>query len=388
MDGTTLRLLIDALIADYERQGERLSEDDVLRVVTKRGLGIEDVELVLRTLRVEGIELEPSQLAGFEASEVLTAGGSDDHLLNRYLRDIGQFRLLTARDEVNLGRRIQAGLKAATAKSETGTSSPEIEHLIDDGRQATSQMVAANLRLVFSIARHYAFRSNLDVLDLAQEGVIGLTRAATLFDPDKGFKFSTYATWWIRQSIVRGIDNKGRTIRIPVHALVSLKRIKHAQRALRREKNGAEPSLTEISQQVNISEGKIRFLLDVASEPVSIDTPLGEDGGGSLADLLPATHVRTPEEIALQDQIVAGLRSLIRGLRPREALVLTLRFGLEDGVERTLEQVGEILGVTRERVRQIQVKALDKLRHPAKRRAFESLFGPQPNLEDDESDES
>jgi RNA polymerase sigma factor (sigma-70 family) len=387
MDSSDLRTLVDALLADYDRQGEHLSEDDVLRIATKRGLGIDDVEAVFRALRVEGIELEPAQVTGFEASYGPTAGPNDDNLLQRYLKDIGQFRLLTAQDEVHLGRRIQAGLKAAAAQSQRDCVSADVEHLVEDGRQATAQMVAANLRLVFSIAKKYAFKSNLDVLDLAQDGVFGLTRAATLFDPEKGFKFSTYATWWIRQAILRSIANKGRTIRLPVHALESLRKVKKVRRALQREHHGVQPSLGEIAEQVNMPVGKVQFLLDLAAEPMSMDAQLSGDGPDSLANLLPAHHTRTPEDIALQEQITDSLRDLIGSLRPKEALVLTLRFGLDDGVERTLEQVGEMMGVTRERVRQIQNKGLDRLRHPSRRRILEALFGPRV-INKEEADES
>jgi RNA polymerase primary sigma factor len=378
MESSDLQTLLDALLADYERQGERLSEDDVLRLATKRGLGIDDIETILRALRVEGIELEPAQINGFEASYQLTAGATDDDLLQKYLRDIGQFRLLTAQDEVHLGRRIQAGLKAAEAQSNRDCVSADVEHLVDDGRQATAQLVAANLRLVFSIARKYAFKANRDVLDLAQDGVFGLTRAAMLFDPEKGFKFSTYATWWIRQAILRSIADRGRTIRLPVHAHDRLSRIWKVRRALMRENGGVEPSLSAIAEQIDMPVGKVQFLLDVAKEPVSIDAPLGSEAPDLLlADVLPARHASNPEEIVLQEEIAHNLRNLIGGLKPKEALVLTLRFGLEDGVERTLEQIGEILGVTRERVRQIQQRALGRLRHPARRRSLEAMFGPR-----------
>jgi RNA polymerase primary sigma factor len=278
-------------------------------------------------------------------------------------------------------------LKAAEAQSQRDCVSKDVEHLVEDGKQATAQMVAANLRLVFSIAKKYAFKANLDILDLAQDGVFGLTRAATLFDPTKGFKFSTYATWWIRQTILRSIENKGRTIRLPVHALDALRKVKRVRRALRREHPGVEPSLSEIAEQVNMPVGKVQFLLDVASEPVSMDAHLGGETPHSLADVLPAPHTRTPEDIAVEAQVAESLRDLIGSLRPREALVLRLRFGLEDGTERTLEQIGEMLGVTRERVRQIQNSGLDRLRHPANRRILQALFGPRA-IDKEESDES
>jgi RNA polymerase primary sigma factor len=299
MGASTIQSVVEALLADYERQGGHLSEDDVLRLSLKRSLESNEIEQVLRSLRVEGIDVETDSDVGYEAKFGVqpTQATSSPDLLGKYLREIATFRLLTAQDEVRLGRRIQAGLQAEEQRQSQEASSPELDRIIEDGRDARGQMMSANLRLVFSVARKYAPRANMDVLDLAQDGVFGLARAVIKFDPSLGFKFSTYATWWIRQTVLRAIENKGRTIRLPVHAVERLRQIKKVRRALRRERGGEEPSLGEIAEQLRIPEGKVQFLLDVAREPQSLETPTSE-GDGTLGDFVAARGSRNPEQIA------------------------------------------------------------------------------------------
>lgn len=389
MDASRTQAVIDALIADHERQGGRLSEDDVLRLALKRGLETEHIEQVLRTLRVEGIEVETESEVGFDSrfDTHSTGGTSSPDLLGKYLKEIAEFRLLTAQDEVRLGRRIQAGLRAEEQQQLRHTSSPELDRIITDGRDARVQMMSANLRLVFSIARKHAARAGMDVLDLAQDGVFGLARAVVKFDPSLGFKLSTYATWWIQQAIFRAIENSGRMIRFPVHAGEKLRRIYRVRRALRREHGGAEPSLRDIAEQVGLSEGKVQFLLDVGREPQSLDTPT-PDGESTLGDFVAARAAKSPEELAVEKETAKTILAMIQSLTPREALVLKLRFGLEDGTERTLEQVGELLGLTRERIRQIQNKALKRLRHPTRARQLHAHWdAPKTDREGDGDDD-
>ena len=289
-----------------------------------------------------------------------------------YLKEIGKVALLTASEEVNLAMKIEAGTEA-TEKLEAAENG-EIELTRSEQRRlmrveavgldAKQQLISANLRLVVSIAKRYVGRGML-FLDLIQEGNLGLIRAVEKFDYTKGFKFSTYATWWIRQAITRAIADQARTIRIPVHMVETINKVKKVSSQLLHE-NGHEPSAEEIAERLDMPVDKVREIMRVAQEPVSLETPIGEEEDSHLGDFIPDEEAPVPAEAASQTLLKEQLADVLKTLTPREEKVLRLRFGLEDGRPRTLEEVGKEFNVTRERIRQIEAKALRKLRHPSR----------------------
>jgi len=254
-----------------------------------------------------------------------------------YLRSIGRIRLLTAKEEIELARRIQLGDSLAKKK-----------------------LVQANLRLVVSIAKKYQGRG-LPLLDLIQEGNLGLIRAAEKFDAEKGFKFSTYATWWIRQGITRALADKSRTIRVPVHMVETINNLRKATRKLSQD-NNRRPSLEELAKEMKISVEKVRDILAANRSPLSLDTPYGEEEDNSLAEVVEDASRASPEDSTAQNLMSQDIRGVLSMLTPREREIIILRFGLNDGKPRTLEQVGRLVGITRERTRQIEIKALRFLR--------------------------
>ncbi len=256
-----------------------------------------------------------------------------------YLKEIGKVPLLTPEEEIDLAMRIA-----------------------DNDPEAKKRLEEANLRLVVSIAKRYGGRG-MQFLDLIQEGNLGLIKAVEKFDYTKGFKFSTYATWWIRQAITRAIADQARTIRIPVHMVETINKVKKTN-SLLLHKNGREPTAEEIAAEIGMSVEKVREILRVAQEPVSLETPIGEEEDSHLGDFIPDEDALAPADAASQLLLKEALSSVLKTLTPREAKVLTLRFGLEDGHPKTLEEVGAEFNVTRERIRQIEAKALRKLRHP------------------------
>jgi RNA polymerase primary sigma factor len=280
--------------------------------------------------------------------------GSEDSI-KLYLKEIGRIPLLVAEEEIELARRIAKG----------GL----------DGDDAKRKLVQANLRLVVSIAKKYLNRG-LSFLDLIQEGNLGLIRAAEKFDHEKGYKFSTYATWWIRQGITRSLADKSRTIRVPVHMVETINRYKRVSRQLSIEL-GRKPTDQELAWALNVSPKKLKEIVNANKTPVSLETPLGKEEDSTLSDFI-ADDVRTQPDVATTERMLKDhIRELLVDLLPREAEVLKLRYGLEDGQARTLEQVGKIFNITRERVRQIEFKAMKKLREPSK---FEKLQGYLSNV--------
>ncbi|MBC7998617.1 MAG: RNA polymerase sigma factor RpoD [Leptolyngbya sp.] len=263
-----------------------------------------------------------------------------------YLREIGRIPLLTADQEIELARKIEAG----------GA----------DGAIAKRKLVQANLRLVVSIAKKYVGRGML-FLDLIQEGNLGLIRAAEKFDYERGYKFSTYATWWIRQAITRAIAEQARTIRIPVHLVEPIHKSKKVTRQLAQD-FGRKPTEEEIAEKMEITVSKLRDIVKVAQEPVSLETPIGKEEDSKLGDFIEDRDAETPASSVTQELLREDIIEVMAGLSPRERDVLRLRFGLDDGRQRTLEEVGQLFGVTRERIRQIEAKALRKLRHPNRSR--------------------
>jgi RNA polymerase primary sigma factor len=297
------------------------------------------------------------------------AGGSSDPV-RMYLREIGQVSLLTGPEEVALAKRIEAGVIAEGQLADLAASGEEMEladrrkiqRVVRDGERAKQELTQANLRLVVSIAKRYLGRG-LAILDLIQEGNLGLMRAVEKFDYTKGFKFSTYATWWIRQAVTRAIADQARTIRIPVHMVESMNKVHRHQRQLMQELE-REPTIEEIAAKVGLPPTRVRDILLISQDPLSLDSPVGEEDDSFLADFIEDAQAIAPADAAAQRMLGQALVEALGELNERERQVVRLRFGLEDGQAKTLEEVGKEFGVTRERIRQIESKTLAKLRHP------------------------
>ena len=291
----------------------------------------------------------------------------EEDLVRLYLTDIGQYPLLTKEDEVRLAQKIEKGVEAreklSTSEELTAKEKSDLKRLDRNGARAEKKFVQSNLRLVVSIAKKYQ-ASGLPLLDLIQEGNLGLMHAVEKFDWRKGFKFSTYATWWIRQVITRGIANTGRTIRLPVHAGDTLARLQKARTRLEL-KYGRPATMTELAADVEMPEDKITEALRFANEPLSLSEPLREDGDAELGDVVEDRGAASPFEVAATSLLPDEIARLLAPLDEREREILKLRFGLDRGEPRTLEEVGEHFNLTRERIRQIEARAMSKLRHPS-----------------------
>jgi RNA polymerase primary sigma factor len=336
-------------------------------------LGVDIVED--ESLREEEEEVEEApddvdeerQRARREIEAALKAPTNDP--VRMYLKEIGKVSLLTAQEEVDLAKRIEAGLRAAEQLQTAGgrlseQQRHELQWTETDGDRAKRHLVEANLRLVVSIAKRYVGRG-MAFLDLIQEGNLGLIRAVEKFDYEKGFKFSTYATWWIRQAITRAIADQARTIRIPVHMVETINKLVRIQRQLLQDL-GREPTAEEIAEQMELSSEKVREIQKISQEPVSLYTPVGEEEDSHLGDFIEDSEAVVPLERASFRLLQEQLESVLHTLSEREKEVIRLRFGLVDGQPRTLEEVGKKFGVTRERIRQIESKTLSKLRHPSR----------------------
>ncbi len=291
----------------------------------------------------------------------------EEDLVRLYLTDIGQYPLLTKEDEVRLAQKIEKGVEAreklSTSEELTAKEKSDLKRLDRNGARAEKKFVQSNLRLVVSIAKKYQ-ASGLPLLDLIQEGNLGLMHAVEKFDWRKGFKFSTYATWWIRHAITRGIANTGRTIRLPVHAGDTLARLQKARTRLEL-KYGRPATMTELAADVEMPEDKITEALRFANEPLSLSEPLREDGDAELGDVVEDRGAASPFEVAATSLLPDEIARLLAPLDEREREILKLRFGLDRGEPRTLEEVGEHFNLTRERIRQIEARAMSKLRHPS-----------------------
>jgi RNA polymerase primary sigma factor len=304
------------------------------------------------------------------SSDSYGGGGADP--VHTYLKEIGRVPLLTAELEVELAKRIEAGnaaaaaLAAAEADPDAHPLTPaERSRLVRDlkrGRQAKEALIEANLRLVVSIAKRYRNRG-LAFLDLIQEGNLGLMRAVEKFDYTKGFKFSTYATWWIRQAITRALADQGRTIRIPVHMVETINKVVRTQRQLLQEL-GREPTSEEIAARLELTIERVREIQRINQDTISLEQPMGEEDDFVLSDMIEDQGADVPDDVAARAMLHEAVREALATLPPREHEVMAMRFGLEDGRVRTLEEVGKAFGVTRERIRQIESKTLAKLRHP------------------------
>ena len=315
-------------------------------------------------------------------------GVSVEDPVRMYLKEIGKVPLLSAEEEINLAQRMEAGnvatekiqlLKVRMEETEDEAEKAEIQEEvkamqkdIDLGSDAKKRLAEANLRLVVSIAKRYVGRGML-FLDLIQEGNLGLIKAVEKFDYRKGYKFSTYATWWIRQAITRAIADQARTIRIPVHMVETINKLIRVSRQLLQEL-GREPSPEEIAAEMNMPVDRVREILKISQEPVSLETPIGEEEDSHLGDFIKDDNVPVPADAAAFTLLKEQLEEVLGTLTEREQKVLTLRFGLEDGRARTLEEVGKEFNVTRERIRQIEAKALRKLRHPSRSRKLKDYL--------------
>lgn len=348
---------LGVLFAKGKKQG-LLTYGEIMDLLQDADLDPDQIDRIYETLAEMGIEVvdegEPPQ-AGTETPPqedldlTIPEGIAIDDPVRMYLKEIGRVPLLTPEEEIKLAKRMEQG-----------------------DEEAKRRLAEANLRLVVSIAKRYVGRGML-FLDLIQEGNMGLLKAVEKFDYRKGYKFSTYATWWIRQAITRAIADQARTIRIPVHMVETINKLVRIQRQLVQEL-GRDPTPEEIAEVIGISEEKVREIMRIAQEPVSLETPIGEEEDSHLGDFIEDQEAPSPADAASFALLREQLEEVLETLTPREKKVLRLRFGLDDGRARTLEEVGQIFGVTRERIRQIEAKALRKLRHPSRSKKLKDFL--------------
>ncbi|MFC7511415.1 RNA polymerase sigma factor [Streptomyces thermocarboxydus] len=321
-------------------------------------------------------EPEGTESAGFvlsdededDAAQQVAAAGATADPVKDYLKQIGKVPLLNAEQEVELAKRIEAGLFAEDKLANSDKLAPklkrELEIIAEDGRRAKNHLLEANLRLVVSLAKRYTGRGML-FLDLIQEGNLGLIRAVEKFDYTKGYKFSTYATWWIRQAITRAMADQARTIRIPVHMVEVINKLARVQRQMLQDL-GREPTPEELAKELDMTPEKVIEVQKYGREPISLHTPLGEDGDSEFGDLIEDSEAVVPADAVSFTLLQEQLHSVLDTLSEREAGVVSMRFGLTDGQPKTLDEIGKVYGVTRERIRQIESKTMSKLRHPSR----------------------
>ena len=346
-------------LLELGKQKGQLNNQDILDAIGEMDFDPEQLEKLYDNLEQQGIEIvedmgdikiDDIDLGDGKESDFVADGAvTVDDPVKVYLKEIGRVPLLSSEEEIDLAIRIA-----------------------DGDVQAKQRLSEANLRLVVSIAKRYLGRG-MQFLDLIQEGNLGLIKAVDKFDYTKGFKFSTYATWWIRQAITRAIADQARTIRIPVHMVETINKVKKVQSQLLHQ-NGHEPTPDEIAEELDLPVDKVREIMRVAQEPVSLETPIGEEEDSHLGDFIPDDGAPAPADAASHTMLREQLSDVLSTLTPREEKVLRLRFGLEDGRSRTLEEVGREFNVTRERIRQIEAKALRKLRHPSRSRKLKDYL--------------
>ena len=341
---------IDLTAIDDEHEDEHEDEE-------KEKIVVPEGALVLSNREEDDIPVQTTTITGATADPV-----------KDYLKQIGKVALLNAELEVELAKRIEAGLfaeeKLATDTKLTREAERDLKWVVKDGQRAKSHLLEANLRLVVSLAKRYTGRG-MQFLDLIQEGNLGLIRAVEKFDYTKGYKFSTYATWWIRQAITRAMADQARTIRIPVHMVEVINKLARVQRQLLQDL-GREPTPEELARELDMTPEKVVEVQKYGREPISLSTPLGEDGDSEFGDLIEDTEAVVPADAVGFTMLQRELERILDSLHPREAGVIRSRFGLGDGVQKTLDQIGEEFGVTRERIRQIESKTMSKLRHPSR----------------------
>lgn len=332
--------IVKKIIEDFGPKGS-ITTNNLCDIMEKYDTTPNQMDFVYKSVADAGIQIIDEAERDKELYEQALSDIGLDDPVKMYLKDIGRVPLLSADDEIELARRMQEG-----------------------DEEAKKKLSEANLRLVVSIAKRYVGRGML-FLDLIQEGNLGLMKAVEKFDYQKGFKFSTYATWWIRQAITRAIADQARTIRIPVHMVETINKLTRVSRLLT-QKYGREPTPAEIAKEMNISEERVREIQKIAQDPVSLETPIGEEEDSHLGDFIEDETTVTPSDSVSTTMLKETLLSVLNSLTPREEKVLRLRYGVDDGRPRTLEEVGKEFNVTRERIRQIEAKALRKLRHPSR----------------------
>ncbi|MBP8597954.1 MAG: RNA polymerase sigma factor RpoD [Selenomonas sp.] len=355
--------ILDNLLSKGKKNGGTLTYGELVEALQKEELSPDEIDQMYDTFSKKGIEIvddssntddqdddaEDKETEEVEIDLSVPEGVSIDDPVRMYLKEIGRVPLLTAEEEVALAKRMQ-----------------------DGDEEAQKRLAEANLRLVVSIAKRYVGRGML-FLDLIQEGNLGLIKAVEKFDYTKGYKFSTYATWWIRQAITRAIADQARTIRIPVHMVETINKLIRVSRQLLQQL-GREPAPEEIAKEMDITVERVREIMKIAQEPVSLETPIGEEEDSHLGDFIEDQDAPAPADAASFMLLKEQLEEVLDTLTPREEKVLRLRFGLDDGRARTLEEVGQNFGVTRERIRQIEAKALRKLRHPSRSRKLKDFL--------------
>ena len=363
MENTEKKAMVKALIDKGLATG-KLNSTDIDTVLVEADIDIEEMEKLYSTLESHGIEIvddfgddmldnismDIDIPKGYDNAPIQTDSKNAviDDPVKVYLKDIGRVPLLTPEEEIDLAIRIA-----------------------DNDQEAKDRLTKANLRLVVSIAKRYVGRGMM-FLDLIQEGNLGLIKAVDKFDYTKGFKFSTYATWWIRQAITRAIADQGRTIRIPVHMVETINKVKKTSNMLL-HRDGKDPTPEDIAAELGMPIDKVRDILRISQEPVSLETPIGEEEDSHLGDFIPDEDALSPADAAAMTFLKTKVNEVLSTLTPREAEVLRLRFGLKDGTPQTLEEVGKAFNVTRERIRQIEAKALRKLRHPSRSKHLKDL---------------
>ncbi|TLS43913.1 sigma-70 family RNA polymerase sigma factor [Streptomyces montanus] len=359
---------VEALMEDSERLG-RLERAHVVQVASRRGIDPQQVGRVITVLREYGVLSEEPGGEGADRGGIRTDTGptasSGDNQSDAYPGRIGRHRILTAEEEVALGRRIQMGLRAAES-AEGGEVSDEVAELVRDGEAARRVLVRHNVRLAIDIARRYLpSAGDLELDDLIQDGVLGLNRAAEKFDPTRGYKFSTYASWWVRQSVSRAIANTSSAVRLPVHVRDDLRRVQQYARRFE-ERNGRSATVAELAEGLSEKPEEIQALLDYSAPIIHLDVPVDEEGGATLGDLVLAAKVERPEDEIirglLKEQILTTISTLLDGTDPRLARLLEGRFGLDGEDPMTLDALGKEFGCTREWVRQLEKKLLERLR--------------------------
>ncbi|WP_280726525.1 RNA polymerase sigma factor [Kitasatospora sp. MAA4] len=347
-------------------EDELLGEEELEDVATP-GAAKADAEGTEEEEGTEGFVLSDDDEDDAPAQQVAVAGATADPVKD-YLKQIGKVPLLNAEQEVELAKRIEAGLFAEDKLSASDKLAPklkrELEIIAEDGRRAKNHLLEANLRLVVSLAKRYTGRGML-FLDLIQEGNLGLIRAVEKFDYTKGYKFSTYATWWIRQAITRAMADQARTIRIPVHMVEVINKLARVQRQMLQDL-GREPTPEELAKELDMTPEKVIEVQKYGREPISLHTPLGEDGDSEFGDLIEDSEAVVPADAVSFTLLQEQLHSVLDTLSEREAGVVSMRFGLTDGQPKTLDEIGKVYGVTRERIRQIESKTMSKLRHPSR----------------------
>jgi RNA polymerase primary sigma factor len=383
---------IERLIALGRSQGY-VTYDDVMEAVPEAELNIEQLEDALATLIEMGIEISDTELeepmveqkerketatveSTVTASDIDLSAIDIDDSISLYLKEIGRIPLLTAEQEVSLAKRMEAGRdtkkRLSTNRNLSHQERVELSAIVRDGKSAQEHLIKANSRLVVSVAKKYVGRG-VPFLDLIQEGNIGLIRAVNKFDYRRGYKFSTYATWWIRQAVTRAIADQGRTIRVPVHMYEQINRLARVSRQLVQEL-GRDPTVEEIAGELGVSPKKVERTIKVSQRPLSLEMPVGEEDDSFLGDFIEDSDAPSPTDQASQQLLRDQIDDIFVSLTPREVRILQLRFGLVDGYSYTLEEVGKKFGVTRERIRQIEAQALGRLRHPSRSRKLRDFL--------------